>query len=265
MEKNPPPRHIFRWEAVYMKRFLTKYGFFISIILILAILALNTAAVLRGMGIASFSGGALRDLHVILDAGHGGEDGGAVSLTGTPEKTINLAVTLKTEQTLALLGVPCTLTREGDEIDYPPSAQTTRARKTADTKARAELINRLPNAVLVSIHQNKFAASPGAYGAQVFFAPTEGSEGLAGHVSRALESAAGRVRPCCEADKNIYLMNHVACPAALVECGFLSNEAECRLLESEVYQTKLAAAIAAGLLNAAGELTAQYCGGEHET
>ncbi|MBR5381652.1 MAG: N-acetylmuramoyl-L-alanine amidase [Oscillospiraceae bacterium] len=248
-----------------MKRFLTKYGIFISIILILAIIALNTSAIFRDMGLSSFSGGAANGLNVILDAGHGGEDGGAVSISGTPEKAINLAVTLKTEQTLALLGVPCRLTREGDGIDYPPSAQTTRARKSADTRARAELVNAVPNAVLVSIHQNKFASDPRARGAQVFFAPTNGSERLAESLSLSLESAADHVRPQRMIEKNVYLMNHVACPAVLVECGFLSNEAECCLLESDDYQTKLAAAIAVGILRSAGELAERYSGGEHET
>ena len=231
-----------------MKSRLSKLGFIISLLLIILILALNTLAVLRGLDRETAVIGRERRYNVILDPGHGGEDGGAVSITGTPEKEINIAIALKTEKLLAFCGVPTTMTRTGDEIDYPPEASTTRQRKAADTKARTELINGTPNALLISIHQNKYGTENSVRGAQVFYAGTDLSEALAISVTGQLELFAENVRPTSEITGGVYIMTHIDCPAVLIECGFLSNREEAEKLESDSYQKKLSAAIATGLM-----------------
>ncbi len=244
-----------------MKSYIRKLGFVISLVLIILILILNTAAVLNSLDKKTGSFGNGDRFNVILDPGHGGEDGGAVSITGTAEKDINLAVALKTEKLLAFCGVPAIMTRTGDDIDYPPEAETTRLRKAADTRARTELINSTPDALLVSIHQNKYGKENGVKGAQVFYASTEMSQILAGEVTERLGLAAGIVRPPAEITGGVYIMTHIQCPAILVECGFLSNREEAELLESDSYQKKLSAAIAAGLL----DFMANHNGGAYET
>lgn len=185
---------------------------------------------------------------LILDAGHGGADGGAVSVTGTSESTLNLAVTLKLEALAELYGVVPVLTRQSEDIDYPPDAATIHAKKVADTKAREALIGSFDNAVLVSIHQNKYSTSQ-PRGSQVFYAPTEDSQALAEAVQGTLAGVSeDNHRGVVRIGKDVYLMNHITCPGVLVECGFVSNPAEARLLEDPTYQLKLAAAVLGGVL-----------------
>jgi N-acetylmuramoyl-L-alanine amidase len=186
-------------------------------------------------------------IRVIIDAGHGGADGGAVGAGGTIESEINLSIALKTESTLAFLGYNPIMTRRTSEIDYPDRAETLRQKKNSDQKARVELINSTPNAVLISIHQNKYT-SPAPSGAQTLFNTNYDSDRLAECLQNALKSAIGleNVREMRQISPDIYLMRSVSCPAALVECGFLSNPTEEAMLNDDRYQTVLAAALAAG-------------------
>ena len=184
---------------------------------------------------------------IVLDAGHGGEDGGAVSPDGVPESGINLQIVRKAEGLLVFLGRSVRLTRTGEEAIYSPEAQTLREKKVSDLKNRVALINALPHAVLLSIHQNFF--TEGKYhGAQVFYAKTPGSQQLAEQlqINLALGLEPDNHRQCKKSD-GVYLMEHIDCTGVLVECGFLSNyEEEQRLLQPE-YQKKLAAVIAGTL------------------
>ncbi len=185
---------------------------------------------------------------LILDPGHGGADGGAVSVTGTSESAINLDIALRAEAIAGLFGLRCVMTRTSEEIDYPESAATIHAKKVADTKARTELVSSTPDAVLISIHQNKYTTS-GPSGSQVFYAPTEGSQELAQGIQDTLKQLSDKnKRGTVQIDKSVYLMNHVECPAVLVECGFVSNYAEAALLEDPGYQKKLAALIIGGFI-----------------
>ncbi len=186
---------------------------------------------------------------LILDPGHGGADGGAVSVTGTPESRINLAIALKAEQLAAFYGVVPVMTRRTEELSYPEDALTIRAKKVADQKGRVALINGVPDAVLISIHQNIFT-TPGPSGCQVFYAPTAGSQELADAMQEALlqDVSAGNRSTASKIAGSIYLMNAINCPAILIECGFLSNPQEAVRLEDGVYQTKLAAVIISAYL-----------------
>ena len=180
---------------------------------------------------------------IVLDAGHGG----AVSPDGVPESGINLQIVRKAEGLLVFLGRSVRLTRTGEEAIYSPEAQTLREKKVSDLKNRVALINALPHAVLLSIHQNFF--TEGKYhGAQVFYAKTPGSQQLAEQLQSnlALGLEPDNHRQCKKSD-GVYLMEHIDCTGVLVECGFLSNyEEEQRLLQPE-YQKKLAAVIAGTL------------------
>ena len=194
---------------------------------------------------------------IIIDAGHGGEDGGAVSANGLRESDVNLAVALRLDQLLGLCGIPSKLTRDSDRIAYPESANSTRQRKRADQEYRAALIRGTENAVLLSIHQNKYP-SAGPRGAQVFYGSVESSEGFAKTMQSMLALLCGDRRKAAPISDDIYLMRQAACPAILVECGFLSNPEELALLKTDAYRTKLALVLAGGCLVYYRELEAHY-------
>ena len=180
----------------------------------------------------------------VIDPGHGGEDGGAVSADGLKESEINLAIALRLDALLGLWGCPGVLTRNSEELDYPSTATTVRRRKQADLDRRVDLVNRTPNAVLLSIHQNKYPSS-GPRGAQVFYRDEPQSLRLAEFAQAVLTlGTKGEIRPITVISDSIYLMRMVASPAILVECGFLSNGDELELLRSGEYQTKLALCLA---------------------
>lgn len=182
---------------------------------------------------------------VIIDAGHGGADGGAVSISGVYESEINLDIALKLEQIFAFMGIKTIMTRDTADIAYPPEAETIRAKKVYDQKTRVELINSTPNAILISIHQNKYtSASPS--GAQILYGTNAGSDTLSASIQDSLTTAICNVRPMAQISSDVYLMKNITCPAVLIECGFLSNPNDEALLLTEEYQLKLACGIASG-------------------
>lgn len=178
---------------------------------------------------------------LVIDAGHGGLDGGASSADGTLESTVNLAVARRLEFLAHFFGVETVMTRTSDELDYPDSAVTVREKKNWDQKTRIELINSVQNAVLISIHQNIYP-DPRPHGSQVLYGAAQGSREL-GELAHELliETLNPENRRVVEpVSEKIYLMRKVQCPAILVECGFLSNSQESGLLEDGGYQTRLA-------------------------
>ena len=188
---------------------------------------------------------------VVIDPGHGGQDGGAVAGDGTEESRINLAISLQLEQLLRFAGVRTELTRREDVMVCDPGLKTMRQRKVSDLHNRASFVNGIPNAVLLSIHQNSLPSSPSTRGAQVFWNRQEGAEELASSIQEALNGAvnARHEKKAAQVPSSVYLMKEITAPGVLVECGFLSNAAETEQLKDPAYQTKLAAAIAAGVLN----------------
>lgn len=188
---------------------------------------------------------------LVLDAGHGGEDGGAVSITGAPESQINLAIVLKLRDILGLYGVDPVLLREEDISLHDSSAGTLREKKRSDLKNRVAAIEDVEGGTLLSIHQNTYPGSRYC-GAHVFFAPTEGSQSLAEHFQNSIKAALqpDNERSAKQIPDTVYIMNHVTCPAILIECGFLTNPEEEALLRDEDYQRKLAAVVAGAWLTA---------------
>ena len=186
----------------------------------------------------------------IIDAGHGGEDGGAVAADGSKESDINLAITRRLGALLLLLGEETRSTRESDISIHDDSASTLREKKRSDLENRVSLVNCTQGAALVSIHQNSFPSSKRTHGAQVFYGGEEGSAALAASVQAALNRTVntGNEKTEKAIDASIFLMKNVTAPAVLIECGFLSNESEAALLKSVDYQQKLSLVIAAGLL-----------------
>lgn len=186
---------------------------------------------------------AIRQEHtLILDAGHGGEDGGAVSITGTKESQINLEIALKAEQMCGFYGIPTNMLRSDDVSLKDSTAETLAEMKRTDLKNRVRQIEETPNGVLISIHQNFYSGSKNQ-GAQVFFAPTSESEAWSVHTQELLRSNLNpeNKRKNKPIPGSIYLMNHISCPAILIECGFISSPEEAKKLEDKIYQAKIAA------------------------
>lgn len=183
---------------------------------------------------------------IIIDAGHGGIDGGATSCTGVLERTVNLEISQKLNPLLRMLGYETVMTRQTPD-SLATEGETIRQQKRSDLRNRVDLINRYPHGILVSIHQNQFPDAKFS-GPQVFYADTPGSEALAKQMQEQLTHvlAPGSRRTCKQAD-GVYLMNHIACPAVLVECGFLSNPQEEALLRDKGYQQKLCCVLASVL------------------
>jgi len=185
----------------------------------------------------------------IIDAGHGGEDGGAVSVTGVSESQINLSIARKLEEILVFCGQIPEMTRREDISLHDPDANTLREKKVSDLHNRVAIIEEHINPIVLSIHQNSYPESR-YRGAQIFFAPTPRSSELAHHVQTIFSASLAQTntRESKQIPGSVYLMNHISCPAVLIECGFLSNPEEEHLLRQESYQRKLAACLASAVL-----------------
>lgn len=187
-----------------------------------------------------------REHCVVIDAGHGGIDGGATSCTGVLESKINLEISLRLRDLMHLVGIDTVMIRTTDESIYT-SGDTIAAQKISDLKNRVKLVNETDDAILVSIHQNLFADSRYS-GAQVFYSGTQHSRELAGKMQSAFVSTinpGSKRQP--KAANGIYLMQHIDTTGILIECGFLSNPEEEAKLRSEAYQQKICCIIAATL------------------
>ena len=181
---------------------------------------------------------------LIIDAGHGGIDGGATSCTGVLESNINLQISTRLNDLFHLLGYETRMIRNSDPSVYT-QGNTISSQKASDLKERGRIVNSTENAVLISVHQNTFSDQKYS-GAQVFYAPTDGSQSFAESLQTAMVSAVnpGSRRKAKKAS-GIFLMEHIQCPGILVECGFLSNPVEEAMLRTKEYQQKLCCVIAA--------------------
>jgi len=180
----------------------------------------------RGSGYARrASSNALRTVTIIVDAGHGGMDGGATAADGTVEKDINLSIALKLRDMLDTAGYNVIMTRETDDDIADDSAKTVRQQKVSDIKNRMKIIEQTPDALFVSIHQNHYGG-PSYSGAQVFYSKNNPeSEKLAKAIQQDIRSLIQpqNQRAVKRTGTEIYLLYHAQSPAVMVECGFLSN------------------------------------------
>lgn len=216
------------------------YGITIITVLVCIVLSNHTVTTLAE------SAPDVREHCIIIDPGHGGEDGGAVSLSGTPESIYNLDISRKLNHILNLLGYRTKLIRDSD-ISIYTRGETLAQKKISDLKERVRQVNETDGGILLSIHQNFYADSRYS-GPQVFYANTENSEELAREIQTAFLSVLKPENKRKEKKSSgIYLMEHIRCPGVLIECGFLSNTHEEILLKDPAYQKKLSCVIAASV------------------
>ena len=188
---------------------------------------------------------------VILDAGHGGVDSGAVSRDGTEEKHLNLALTKKLGAILEASGVRVVYTRTDDVLLTCDGAPT---RKTGDLMARVNTAKENPEAIFVSIHMNTLPQTRYS-GLQTFYTD---NHTLNRALAQVIQNNAKLVqkenrREAKDAKSAVYILDRIQNPAVLVECGFLSNPEECALLQQDDYQNRLAFVLAHSILSFALE------------
>lgn len=186
---------------------------------------------------------------VIIDAGHGGEDGGTQSCDGTLEKDINLQISIRLEKMLKIMGYKTIMLRDEDKLIYSEGSNTIREKKVSDQRNRLEIVRSQPDCIYVSIHQNYFTEEK-YYGAQVFYSPNNHmSENLAKTIQKSVVSLIqhDNDREIKKSGSEIFMLNNIESPAVMVECGFMSNEKEAGLLKTETYQKKIVLAIVKGI------------------
>lgn len=187
-----------------------------------------------------------RSVVFVIDAGHGGEDGGAVSCAGHKESEINLQIAIRLNDLLHLLGFDTRMIRATD-VSVHTEGNTIAQRKASDLRNRVRTVGQTPGAVLISIHQNFFPESKYS-GAQMFYNSHPKAQEMAQKLQNTFVSTVNmgsnrKEKPV----SGIYLLEHIQEPGVLIECGFLSNPAEEAKLRTADYQKKIAAVIASTL------------------
>ena len=178
---------------------------------------------------------------IIIDAGHGGEDGGTQSNDGTLEKDLNLDIALRLCELLKKQGVNVILTRDTDTLLYDRNTDYKGRKKLLDAQARLKIAEDNPNAIFVSIHQNSFS-SPQYSGLQVWYSGNNANslplaEAIQSSVKSTLQPDNNRAVKL--SGSNVYIMQNIKNPAVLIECGFLSNPAEAKKLSDPTYRQNL--------------------------
>ncbi len=186
-----------------------------------------------------------RVITVIVDAGHGEPDGGAVGVSGIVEKDVNLQIAKKTEEVLEGKGFNVIMTRTGDSGIFDKNSETIRDKKKSDMKERLSIMTDSGADLFLSIHMNSFE-SKSAHGLNVFFTEEFPEiRSLAESIQvRISEITCAETHAVKSADNRLYLMKNPPIPAILAECGFLSNPEEEKKLVNEDYQSRIAWAMA---------------------
>lgn len=186
---------------------------------------------------------------ILIDPGHGGEDGGAVS-GDVLEKEINLDISHDTANLFTFFGFDVSMTRTTDDA-LTNEGEDVKKRKYNDMKMRLELYDSSENNVIISIHQNKFS-SAASNGTQVFYSPNHEQSG---QLARCIQFSVKKLlqpenkRECKAAGSEIFLLKNTKNPAVLVECGFISNKSEREKLLDKEYQKEIALSIVTGFID----------------
>ena len=220
---------------------------FIAVCLILGFISLKIIDLQKEKDVAA----ELEVFTVIIDAGHGGEDGGAIGVDKkTLEKDVNLSVSMYLGKLLESEGINVIYTRTEDVLLYDRNVDYDGRKKSLDLRARLDIAEQNPGAVFVSVHMNSFG-DPKYSGMQVYYSDSTVDGQI---LAETIQKMARFLSPTNErkikkANSSIYLLDRAPGTAVLVECGFLSNYEECSLLSTEDYQKKVAFAIYRGIMD----------------
>lgn len=225
------------------KRCIVPYVIFsviFSLVLLFSILLVSIKSE-RGTGSISYDGNSEKKPTIVIDAGHGGEDGGAVGINGIYEKELNLLISEDLCDMLRASGFEVVMTRNSDILLYDRNVDYKGRKKMLDLAARVKIAENTENCIFISIHMNSFPQEQ-YHGLQVYYSKNnEASSLLAEKIQSTVSEYLQKdnTRKIKSASKNIYLLDRITSPAVLVECGFLSNPEECALLCEKEYRQKL--------------------------
>ncbi len=224
-----------------------------SLLLIFVVIVASAVGVISGIIGEEMIGASTDNLSydkiVIIDAGHGGEDPGAVGVTGLLEKDLNLQIALEMGRVFEEKGYVVVYTRTDDRLLYTEEENIHGIRKISDLKNRCKVAQRYPNSIFVSIHMNSFGS--GKYsGLQVYYTEdNEKSRALADAIqNKVINDIQNDNNRVTKPGKNMYILENIDNTAVLIECGFLTNEAECKKLSQKEYQKELSFSIVCGII-----------------
>ena len=237
---------------IYLVRFRRgAFWWIYALISAIVIIATALGIILEPLGIRGALQSAASDAikTVVIDPGHGGEDCGAIGCTGAFEKDLNLEISMIIGEMLREKGFNVIYTRTDDRMLYLPEENIKGMRKLSDLKSRVRISDENPGAIFVSIHMNSFGEAKYS-GLQVYAKDkSEDSEALAEAIRRAVVSTCEpeNKRAVKRGDK-IYVLEKNTNTSVLIECGFLSNEAECERLSQKEFQKELSFSIVCGII-----------------
>lgn len=189
----------------------------------------------------------MKEKVIVIDPGHGGEDGGAVAFDGTNEKDLNLNISLKLKDLFENNGFKVIMTRLEDTDLGDKNLSTIKERKRSDIINRTKICNTSNADLIISIHQNYFE-DPKYSGAQMFYGKQTESKKLASYLQNEVKTS---LQPTNKREikegKGIYILENTSLPIVLIECGFISNRDELIKLKDEIYVNKLSDAIYKGV------------------
>lgn len=240
---------------IYVLNFIGKRArnAFVSIFIIMLVLmstVIGAVAGVLGENLADVSANALPyEKLIVIDAGHGGEDSGAVGVNGALEKDLNLQITLEIGKALEEKGYVVVYTRTDDRLLYTEEENIKGIRKISDLKNRCKIAARYPNSVFVSIHMNSFGSSKYS-GLQVYYSEKNDesrllADSIQNKVINDLQKTNNRVT---KPGKDMYILENIDNTAVLIECGFLSNKEECEKLSEKEYQKELSFSIVCAII-----------------
>jgi N-acetylmuramoyl-L-alanine amidase len=233
--------------VINVKKFVRSARFLalIALIALVGALALDLFGIGKWSEIASAETGRV----IVIDAGHGGEDSGAVGVNGSYEKDINLEIAMLIGEELKKQGYTVVYTRTEDKMLYTPEENIKGMRKISDLKNRCKITEQYDDCILVSVHMNSYGASKYS-GLQVYYKDADNeSEKLArkiqSTVKRDLQPENSRQ---IKNGSSLYILENSSSTAVLVECGFLTNKEECEKLSQKEYQKQLSFSIVYGII-----------------
>ena len=183
---------------------------------------------------------------IVIDAGHGGRDGGTVgTTTGITESELNLQYAYCLKKLCEEFGIGVILTRKDMNGLYDENASN---KKKSEMEKRKDIINNSGADLMISLHMNAFPLSS-SEGAQVFYAKgSESGFNLAKSVQEAISQSFENARDYVSVG-DYFVLNYSTIPAVLVECGFLSNPSEERNLQDEEYRERFCYCLLMGILS----------------
>ncbi len=186
---------------------------------------------------------------IIIDAGHGGEDSGAVGINGILEKDLNLTIAKEVGSLFTKEGYAVVYTRTKDKLLYEDHENIKGIRKISDLRNRCKIAAEYPNALFISIHMNSFSNSKYS-GLQVYYSPeNDESRLLASSVQQSVKNSLQTENERkIKKGEGMYVLENVENTAILIECGFLTNPAECKKLSEKEYQKSLSFSIFCGII-----------------